>query len=322
MPKISVIIPIYNVEKHIERCARSLFEQTMEDMEFIFVDDCSPDKSVAILKTVLKEYPHRQGAVKIIAHEKNKGLTTTRNTGIALASGDYIAHCDSDDWVAPEMYRQLYSHAIATNSDIVYSDFYFAYGDRISICRTADYDSDNSQLLRNYISSVWTSLVNMIVRRTIYERHNLRAPEHISYCEDFWLSVRLFYFAERVTKINKAFYYYNQSNASSIMHNLREYTGDDMRCYLETISFFEKEDVILDYEEVLSWRILNSFHSDMFKKDKHREITAIYPKSHKYILSCPFYNWKQKLFMWLLAHHLRPIAVMLINVREWLRCIH
>ena len=96
MHKISIIVPIYNVEQYIERCARSLFEQTYDDIEYVFVDDCSPDNSLNILYEVLNDYPHRISNVKIIRHIENKGLTAARNSGLEVATGDYIAHCDSD----------------------------------------------------------------------------------------------------------------------------------------------------------------------------------------------------------------------------------
>lgn len=85
MYSVSVIIPVYKVEKYIERCARSLFEQTLESIEFIFVDDCSPDQSIKILQSVLQEYPHRTPHTKIIRHERNRGLAAARNTGRACA---------------------------------------------------------------------------------------------------------------------------------------------------------------------------------------------------------------------------------------------
>ena len=316
MPKITVIIPVYSVEKYIERCARSLFEQTLDDIEYIFVNDCTPDKSIELLKTIMYEYPHRVPSVRIINHKQNQGLTKTRNTGLSVASGEYIAHCDSDDWVDCDMYRRLYVQAIETNSDIVYSDLYLVRGNKIEVYKSACYDLDKTQLLRNYISTVWTSLVNMIVKRDVYKKNNLRSPEHISYCEDFWLSVRLFYFSKKITKINEAFYYYNQNNSSSIMHNLNNYKGDDMCCYLETIDMLEKNRDISNYEKELSWRVLNAIHFDMYYPKKHKEIKYIYPTSHKYILSCPFYTKKQKIMMWMITHNFRLLVLMFIKLRN------
>lgn len=99
MPKVSVIIPVYGVEKYIERCVRSLFEQTLDDIEYIFVDDCCLDRSIEILDNVIKEYPNRRTDIKIVHHKENKGLAQARQSGIKVATGEYFVHCDSDDWV-------------------------------------------------------------------------------------------------------------------------------------------------------------------------------------------------------------------------------
>ena len=98
-PKVSIIVPIYRVEEYIERCAESLFAQTFDDIEYIFVDDCSPDKSVEILQRTLEKYPHRKRLTRIERLSSNSGQAAVRRQGIQLASGDYTVHCDSDDWM-------------------------------------------------------------------------------------------------------------------------------------------------------------------------------------------------------------------------------
>ncbi|MCS2388759.1 glycosyltransferase family 2 protein [Bacteroides thetaiotaomicron] len=111
-PLVSVIVPIYGVEPYIEKCARSLFEQSLENMEFIFVNDCTPDKSVEILRQVIEDYPRRYLQIQIIEHEENRGLAMARNSGLLIAKGEYIIHCDSDDWVELDMYEEMYEKAL------------------------------------------------------------------------------------------------------------------------------------------------------------------------------------------------------------------
>ena len=126
MPKVSVIIPVYGVEKYIERCARSLFEQTLDDIEFLFIDDCTPDKSVEILLSVLEEYPRRKEQVIIHRMEKNSGQAKVREWGMKNATGEYVIHCDSDDWVDTDMYRALYDKAKIDDADVVVCDYFIA----------------------------------------------------------------------------------------------------------------------------------------------------------------------------------------------------
>ena len=97
--KVSVIVPIYKVERFIARCVTSLMKQTLQDVEYIFVDDATPDQSLSILQEVLVAYPERKKYVKILHHKDNQGLPAARNTGLEVSEGEYIFHCDSDDYV-------------------------------------------------------------------------------------------------------------------------------------------------------------------------------------------------------------------------------
>ena len=97
--KVSVLVPVYGVERYIERCARSLFEQTYPNLEYVFVNDCTPDGSVVVLKRLMEEYPERKPFVRIINHERNRGISATRNTALDYASGEFVSFVDSDDWL-------------------------------------------------------------------------------------------------------------------------------------------------------------------------------------------------------------------------------
>lgn len=127
MPKVSVVIPVYGVEKYIERCARSLFEQTLDDIEFIFVDDCTPDRSMEILAQIIKEYRLRFAEKNYVVRTErmptNSGQAAVRRHGIQLCTGNYIIHCDSDDWVDKDLYKQMYLLAISSGTDIVISNY-------------------------------------------------------------------------------------------------------------------------------------------------------------------------------------------------------
>ena len=95
MPKISVIVPVYNAERYIANCLRSLFEQTLDDIEYIFVDDASTDSSILIIRSILELYPLRQDHVVIIRNSVNKGPSYSRNRALEVCTGEYIAFCDS-----------------------------------------------------------------------------------------------------------------------------------------------------------------------------------------------------------------------------------
>src|ERR1035437_2946131 len=136
-PKVSIIITVYKAEQYIERCARSLFEQTFKELEFVFVNDFTPDTSIQILKKVIDEYSDRKNQVTILNHDYNKGVAAARNTGLDRVRGEYILQVDSDDWVEKSMVEESYVIAEANDSDIVWTDFYvdFPYEPKKSIYR-------------------------------------------------------------------------------------------------------------------------------------------------------------------------------------------
>lgn len=202
MPKVSVIIPVYGVEKYIERCARSLFEQTLDDIEFIFVDDCTKDKSIEILESVLEEYPQRKPQTKIVHHEVNKGLPSARRTGIEIATGEYIAHCDSDDWVDVTMYEKMYEKAYSGDFDMVISNYYVSDGFTHHTYYKAPLSSSPSTLYFNYIN-IWVKLT----RSSIYQENRFEAI-YGTMLEDRALSVQLTYYSKSIGLINEPLYYY------------------------------------------------------------------------------------------------------------------
>lgn len=283
-PKVSIIIPIYKVEKYIEKCVRSLFEQTLDDLEYIFIDDCSPDQSVDILLAVLDEYPYRKEQVMIVHHQENKGLTYARNTGLGLARGEYIAHCDSDDWVAASMYEEMYNAALNQTADAVFCDICIIEDDKVEIFKSLSCKSDNIEALNNYILLPWNCAVNILVKRSIYDEFGICAPTMISYCEDFHLTVRLLFFAKKITVVPKAFYFYNRMNQTSITHQKSSRAIEDKGwCYLDIIRFFKEHSVLHLYEKNLSIRVLNYKANWVFDKDKWEDYRQYYPESHKYL---------------------------------------
>ena len=149
MPKLSVVIPVYGVEKYIERCARSLFEQTLDDIEYIFVNDCTKDRSIDILNAVINDYPARKEQVRIVHHEKNKGLPFARQSGWQVATGEYIANCDSDDWVALDFYEIMYNEAIEKNADMVVSDYILVEGEsKRQMCGLRDVNASKEDIIK------------------------------------------------------------------------------------------------------------------------------------------------------------------------------
>ena len=101
--KVSILVPIYNVEKFFSRCLESLFNQTYQNIEYVFVNDCTPDNSMVVLHNFMEKYPSRAKLVRIIENTNNCGIAIVRNTLIKNATGDYVLFVDSDDWIEEDM---------------------------------------------------------------------------------------------------------------------------------------------------------------------------------------------------------------------------
>ena len=223
---ISVIVPVYGVEQYIERCVRSIFGQTMTDeVEFIFVNDCTPDRSIDLLSHLIDEYPQVRSRVKIINHHRNRGLAAARQTGLDAARGEYILHLDSDDYFELDMLEVMYEAALTTDADIVVSDFFMSLkkGDEYRECPL--YDSKES-MIKSIIApgryrnkTVGPSVWNKLIKRSFIKEHNINSIEGINHGEDFIVISQILYYAVRITKVDRAFVHYNKQN-------LRSYTRD------------------------------------------------------------------------------------------------
>ena len=219
--KVSVCVPIYGVEKYIKQCVRSLMEQTMTDgIEFIFVNDCTKDKSMSILNQVLEEYPHRLDQVKIIEHEVNKGLPSARNTALNEAKGEYIVHCDSDDWVEPTMYESMYNKAKISNADIIGCGFYIENGNNsIPIIDNFNHSPIDGLkcllVMRDMHFNVWQRLV----KKSLYTDNCIVFDERFNLGEDCYACIRLHSVAQKLSTVRKPLYHYRTSNKNSLVHS-------------------------------------------------------------------------------------------------------
>ena len=205
MPAVSVIIPVYKVEEYIERCARNVLGQTLQDMEFVFVDDCSPDDSMEILNRVIQEFPERKHQVKIIRNEVNRGLPYTRRVGIRNATGDYIIHCDSDDWPQPDMYEKMYAKASSEKLDMVICGILRVYPDGST--KPVPGITQTDDLLESLLyQDIYHYVHNKLIIRSAYD-NDIQYPTH-NMLEDCPLITQLAYYCHSWGFIDEDLYNY------------------------------------------------------------------------------------------------------------------
>ena len=229
MPKVSVCVPVYSVEKYIERCARSLFEQTLDDTEFIFVNDCTPDRSVEILEHVINEYQaslyERKCVAKLYCMSTNNGPGTVRKHAIQLATGDYITFCDSDDWMPKDAIEALYRHAIESDADIVSGDMQWVYDDGTRTLSTLSlpYGNGREAVYRALLTKKYShTLCCKMFKRELLQEHEYITLQHHTNGEDGMLFYQVLQHTNKVIHLNKVVYYYYQNSLSSTHVRLKD----------------------------------------------------------------------------------------------------
>ena len=221
MIKVSVVIPVYNVEKFISKCVHSLMRQTLKEMEFIFVSDCTPDASVGIIREVIDLYPERTSQVVIIENFSHQGTSETRKRGTCASRGEYVGYCDADDWVEPLMFEKLYDAAKNDNSDIALCDFVkdfeqshevhsFEYPATPALCLQQAYNR------KKFSYNIWHQLIK---RDIAVDSLNRVYPT--SYSEDVFSLFYAYIRAKNIAYVPEVLYHYNQCNPSSMMTKRR-----------------------------------------------------------------------------------------------------
>lgn len=318
MPKVSVIVPVYGVEKYIERCARSLFEQTLDDMEFIFVDDCTKDNSIQVLEKVITDFPNRKEQIKILHHEHNKGLSHARETGVNAASGEYIAHCDSDDWVHRDMYEELYNEAKKIGTDIVKCGYYISSDiDTPVLIYYSNLIQQQSEVLSLLFSwKGWNQIWVLLVKKNLY--NNVVFTDS-SMMEDFFLVAQLYANCRSVGVYNKPLYYYFQnpnsicgktSDEAIIQRGLQACENVETVLSLLSPTLTEplsKEIVRLKYEA--QSRLIPSLHSYA----NYKYFNLIFPEARCAIFANPYINIKEKIQYFLIILKVYPILKYIKN---------
>ena len=221
--KVSCVIAAYKVAAFIGQCARSLFSQTLADMEFVFVDDASPDDGMGIVREVLEAFPARKEQVKIVRHERNQGIIQTRRDGLAEATGDYILFVDGDDWMEPDLAENLYNKAVETEADMVVCDFYVneganQYQSPAFRDEALERGDDYRKAIINRMAGpyVW----NKLIRRSLLTKNGFVWPVR-PHGEDIVIITSAAYYSRTIAYVERPLNHY-RINPQSMMNRIDE----------------------------------------------------------------------------------------------------
>lgn len=214
--RISLIVPIYGVEKYIAKFAESALDQTYQDLQFIFVNDGTKDRSMEILRELISSrYTHLQSRIVIIDKE-NGGLPSARKAGLDVAEGEYVLFADSDDWMETDAVEKVMAKAEETDADIVYFDLVKEYGHRTSYKREREYTGatkdDFIVNMFNYKSFGYT--VTKCFKRKLYTENVIYFPK-LGMHEDIYLMSQIIFYAKSLAHIPEALYHYRKDNPDS-----------------------------------------------------------------------------------------------------------
>lgn len=320
---ISIIVPVYNVEKYLEKCVLSIVKQTYKCLEIIVVDDGAKDKSGEIADELAKSDTRIQ-----VIHKKNGGLSSARNAGIEAAHGDYLMFIDSDDYISPNMCESLISEAIDSGSDLVECGMIKTYGSRAEV-------EENRTLLRcsgkEAVELFLTGNTHLkpVACDSLYHKDifkNIRFEEGRLH-EDGWFKYKAFYKAKRVSVIPQCLYYYVQSREGSIMtvkvrpKNIRDildafehrwhYFEENGEKYLTDIAKAAYCRELLSYYYVVN----GSLEDKNAVRDFSREIADKLKLMKGFVLKSSHLTKYRKKF--LIFYYLRKPSVWISNLRKW-----
>ena len=252
---VTICVPVCGVEAYVEKCAESLFSQTYTDIEFLFVNDCTPDKSVDVIKKTLERFPNRKEQVRIINQSENKGCPAARNLAVQLATGDFIFHVDADDYLEPDAIASLVCKQISTGADLVVANYLLETKEKTTVVRYCDASKSQEDIVKDCLDdkcsqSVW----GILIRRKIYIDNNIKADESFHVGEDWQVAPLLLYHANKIAYVDKVVYHYQLSRPDSITITSQTSVTkkkNQLICFVKTMnclleSFKDKGQVYLD----------------------------------------------------------------------------
>lgn len=283
--KVSVIVPIYKVERFISRCAESLLAQTLPEVEFIFVNDATPDSSIAVLEETIASFPSRAGMCRVVEHEVNKGLPSARNTGLNVASGEYVFHCDSDDFVEPTMLEDMYKAATDNSADIVWCDWYLSFEKKERYMTQPGCQTPHEALRCMLSGAMKFNVWNKLVKRDLYERWSVRFPDGYGMGEDMTMMM-LFAQSKNVFHLPKAYYHYVKLNNNAFSQTYSERHLVELRYNVNRIENYLVEHFGDEFQKEIAFLKLDVKFPFLITDDnsKYQMWKEWYPEANAFIM--------------------------------------
>ena len=215
-PLISIIVPVFNAGQSLHTALESILQQEYTCLEIIMIDDCSLDNSIDVMQHYIPLLQRAGMKTRLIKHERNQGVAAARNTGLEQASGEYIYHVDADDWLEPHALTVLLKKAKATAADIVGCNWYLTFSENERMMKQPPFATAAQALEAMMNGTMRWNLWLFLVRRALYQQHNIRFIPGMDMGEDMSVMLQLFLNATRVSFVEMSLYHYGQLNVQSL----------------------------------------------------------------------------------------------------------
>ena len=284
---VSVIIPVYNASATLGDCLDSLNRQTIQRFELLFIDDSSTDRSLDILMSYAEQYSTGDFVVKVLRHERNRGVAAARNTGLEYATGEYVYYVDADDFIEPDTLECLLKEAQEKELDIVGHEWFLTFKSDERYMKQPLFVTPDEALRQMMCGVMRWNLWLFLVRRSLYVENNIRFIEGMNMGEDMMVMMKLFACAKRVTIINRAFYHYGQSNSGSLT---KTYSAEHIRQVTNNVQEAEQFISASSYAGLLSEFLpllkLNIKLPLLITDDesRYRQWTEWFPEANGYVM--------------------------------------
>lgn len=242
LPKISICIPVFNTELYIGECAKSIFEQQYQNLEIIFCDDCSTDNSLAIIHSVLKEYPKRCAQTYVIRNSTNSGPAITRDNAYKRATGDYIWFIDSDDWIESNAVTFLVDKAIVDRADILYFDYEVNNQSDSKLCYGNHSFDAETTLLQKLKTSKDVAMWAIFIRKSFLSTLNIKIPTDFNVGEDYAVHIQILKGNPKISYVSQLIYHYRRMSTSLSHRKSRMYFQEAIKMIYFIDSLLENDE--------------------------------------------------------------------------------
>lgn len=312
MKKVSIIVPVYNVEKYLNKCLDSLVNQTLTDIEIIVVNDGSPDNSKKIIDKYLKDYPDK---IKYFEKE-NGGQGSARNLGLTKATGEYIGYVDSDDYVSVEMYEKMYQKAKENDADIVMCSHTIVYEDSGKEMVEKLFLKTNDNKTNCFFNNA--GVCNKIYKKELLSNFEFRSKV---WYEDIDFVTKVIMNANKIDVIDEGLYYYLLRQGSTMNNNNIEKNLDILKAFDSILTYLKENKKFAKYYEEVAYLAINHIYiAPIVRVINAKNVTnkkIIIDKLIKY-MNDNFKDYRHNKYLYLLDRNKRIIYNLINNKQYWL----